>query len=167
MKCTPALFFSLVLLACNQHVEKEEATGTTQSQKDTVASGADPVVFNPDSKLYIWKTTPDYKKIKNKEISAGLLDTDSLIKGLNEQYENIFLEKIKTSGDTIYTVIKNAYYLTDRMGSTGAEVYVADVVFNLTAVPGIKYVNIQLQEGSHMQPGTWSLEDFTKYTEEK
>jgi hypothetical protein len=53
------------------------------------------------------------------------------------------------------------------MGSTGAEVYVADVVLNLTAVPGIKYVDIQLKEGSHMQPGVWSLEDFTKYTEEK
>ena len=53
------------------------------------------------------------------------------------------------------------------MGSTGAEIYLAEVVLNLTAAPGIKYVNILLEEGSHMQPGTWSLGDFKNYTEVK
>ena len=167
MKCTPFLLLGLLLSACNQHVEKEETTSVPQSHNDTIASQANPVILNPDSKLFIWKATPEYKKIKNKEIVTGIVNADTLIKGLNELYENIYLEKIKISGDTIYTVIKNASYLTDQMGSTGAEVYVADVVLNLTTVPGIKYVNIQLKEGSHMQPGVWSLEDFSKYTEEK
>jgi hypothetical protein len=41
--------------------------------------------------------------------------------------------------------------------------YVADVVLNLTEVPGIKYVSIDLKAGSHMEPGTWSKERFAKY----
>ena len=167
MKYTIALLTGLLLLACNQNADKEEATGEEQPQIDTIAAQQTLPVGNADSKLYIWKATADYKKIKNKEIPSGLLNADSLIKGLNAHYENIFLEKIKISGDTIYTFIKNASYLTDQMGSTGAEVYVADVVLNLTAVPGIKFVNIQLQQGSHMQPGVWSLDNFLKYTEEK
>jgi hypothetical protein len=77
--------------------------------------------------------------------------------------EKIVLEKIKISGDTIYTIIKDSKYLTDGIGTTGAEVYLADVVLNLTEVPGIKYVNIDLEEGSHMQPGTWNKENFVKY----
>jgi hypothetical protein len=167
MKCTTILLLALLMLGCNQTAEKEVTTNELPPQKDTMVVQKEGEVFNPDSKLYIWKATPDYKKIKNTDIPAGLLNADSLIKGLNEQYENIFLEKIKISGDTIYTKIKNASYLTDQMGSTGAEVYVADVVLNLTAVPGIKYVNIDLVEGSHMEPGVWSLENFKKYTEVK
>jgi PBP1b-binding outer membrane lipoprotein LpoB len=167
MKCTTILLLALLMLGCNQTAEKEVTTNELPPQTDTMVVQKEVEVFNPDSKLYIWKATPDYKKIKNTDIPAGLLNADSLIKGLNEQYENIFLEKIKISGDTIYTKIKNASYLTDQMGSTGAEIYVADVVLNLTAVPGIKYVNIDLLEGSHMEPGVWSLDNFKKYTEVK
>jgi hypothetical protein len=166
MKCTISLSLALMLLACNQTAEKENIT-ETETQNDTMVNQTNEPVFNPGSKLYIWKATPDYKKIKNNNMPAGILNADSLIKGLNEQYENILLEKVKISGDTIYTTIKNASYLTDQMGSTGAEMYVADVVLNLTAVPGLKYVNIDLQEGSHMEPGVWSLDNFKKYTELK
>jgi hypothetical protein len=77
--------------------------------------------------------------------------------------ENIRLEKIKISGDTIYTQIKDEEQLTEGIGTTGAEMYVADVVLNLTEVPGIKFVSIDLKEGSHMEPGTWSKDNFAKY----
>lgn len=77
--------------------------------------------------------------------------------------EQVLLEKVKISGDTIYTAIKDSEYLGNQMGSTGAEIYVADVVLNLTELPGIKYVNIQMKEGSHVQPGTWSKISFEKY----
>ena len=77
--------------------------------------------------------------------------------------ENIVLEKIKISGDTIYTEVKDSEYLTEAIGTTGAEMYLADVVLNLTEVAGIKFININLKEGSHMQPGTWSKDNFSKY----
>ncbi len=167
MKYNTASLFLLLLAGCTQNKESDKTTVVRESKEDTVAMEQLPHLFNPESKLYIWKATADYKKIRNKTAGPALQNADSLIKGLNELYENIYLEKIKISGDTIYTVIKNATYLAEEMGSTGAEIYVADVVLNLTSLSGIKYVKIDLAEGSHMQPGVWGPSNFTKYIEAK
>lgn len=165
MKYAVAFILLLCLATCNQKADKEDTTGKPQPQLDTVKHLKPATNFNPESKLYIWRATPNYKKIKNTGYMQEILNADSLIKGLNELNENVFLEKISISGDTVYTIIRNSTYLAEQMGSTGAEVYVADLILNLTAVPGIKYVHLQLEEGSHIQPGTWSKDNFKKYTE--
>ncbi len=167
MKYNVVLLIVLFLLGCNQKNESEETTADRESQVDSITIEKQTPLFNPETKLFIWKATPDYKKVRNTAAGPSLQNADTLIKGLNELYENVYLEKIKISGDTIYTKIKDATYLAEQMGSTGAEIYVADVVLNLTSVKGIKYVNIDMEEGSHVQPGVWSLDNFSKYTEAK
>jgi spore germination protein GerM len=163
MKKYSYLLLAFYLMACDSK-QKETDTETGFLQDSVVVEEA-PVVLqiNPDSKLYVWKSSPDYTKTKNPGFSASILNADSLIKGLNELNENVLLEKIKVSRDTIYTEVKDSKYLSESMGSTGAEMYVADVVLNLTEIPGINYVNIQLEEGSHMQPGVFSRDQFKKY----
>jgi hypothetical protein len=150
------IFFS----ACNQQEEKEPAPLPEQPPEATTDSLQ---IVKGEAKLYVWKNDADYTRRKNSEINVASVNADSLIKGLNQMYENVYLQKDKQSNDTLYTFIKDSEFLTNRMGSTGAEVYVADVVMNLTEVPGIKYVHIDLQEGSHMQPGTWSRTNFARY----
>ncbi len=167
MKYNTALLFLLLLAGCAQNNEKEESPRDQVLKEDTLMQDNTNAGDDPDSKLLIWKVTPDYQKIRNASASPLVQNADTLIKGLNQLYENVFLEKIKTSGDTIYTVIKDAAYLTEQMGTTGAEIYLADLVLNLTAVAGIKYVNLDLAEGSHMQPGVWSPDNFKKYKEIK
>ncbi len=148
--------------ACNNNKEeKKEEEEVMVVDSSTTESPV--LLYNPNSKLYIWRATPDYTKRKNIEAAPVIINADSLIKGLNEYYENVFLEKVKQSGDTLYTTIKESNYLTQQMGSTGAEVYVADVILNLTAVPGIKYVHIDMKAGDHAQPGTWSADNFKNY----
>ncbi|RYY71208.1 MAG: hypothetical protein EOO13_03945 [Chitinophagaceae bacterium] len=134
------------------------------AEDSVVVENAVPV-YNPESKLYVWRATADYKKVKNEAAPISTLNTDSLIKGLNEYYENVYIEKVKQGGDTLYTAIKESNYLTQQMGTTGAEVYLADLVLNLTSVPGVKYVNLDIKAGDHMQPGTWSQESFKNYKE--
>ena len=153
------------LMACNTTEKRKELIIETPQSADSVAPKETPPLlqYNPDSKLYVWKSSPDFTKIKNPGYSSAIINADSLLKGLNELNENVLLEKIKISGDTIYTEIKDSHYLAESIGSTGAEIYVADVVFNLTEVKGINYVNIKLVEGSHMQPGVFSKEQFKKY----
>ncbi len=150
-------------MACNTKEKEPENITILEQETDSVVVEETKLSFNPESKLYVWKSSPDYTKTKNPQLSNNMLNADSLIKGLNELNENVLLQKIKISGDTVYTEIKNSQFLTESMGSTGAEMYVADVVLNLTEVPGIKYVNIQLVEGSHMQPGTWAKDNFKKF----
>ena len=166
MKKIAIVLLASVICSCNTKDSKEtaETNGEPETIEDTVAaSSTAPLVFNPESKLYVWKSDYDYTKTKNPSVNPAIINADSLIRGLNELNEKILLEKVNVSGDTIYTRIKDAAQLTEGLGCSGAEMYLADVVLNLTEVPGIKYVNIQLKEGSHMQPGTWSKENFAKY----
>ena len=90
-----------------------------------------------------------------------------LIKGLNQSYPKIQLDKIKISNDTLYTEIKDSYYLGESIGSYGANAYIADAVINLTSIQNIRYVKIDFEDGSHISPGTWSKEEFENYTETK
>jgi hypothetical protein len=46
------------------------------------------------------------------------------------------------------------------MGSTGAICYIAETVFTLTENEAIRFVNIQMNEGSHAIPGTYDRQSF-------
>jgi hypothetical protein len=76
------------MFSCNNKKQEEE----TIVEETPLSDSADmnkPPEFNPDSKLYIWRSTADYKKEKNEMASPVIMNTDSLIKGLNEYYENV------------------------------------------------------------------------------
>ncbi|RYY47405.1 MAG: hypothetical protein EOO06_12525 [Chitinophagaceae bacterium] len=164
MKRLNILLLSILFFSCQDKKEETPASADNPIE-DSIAEENPVPTYNPESKLYVWRTTDDYRKIKNELAGPAIVNADSLIKGLNEYYEKVHIEKVKLSGDTLYTSIKEADYLTQQMGTTGAEMYLADVVLNLTTVPGVKFVNIDLQEGDHMQPGTWSQDNFKKYKE--
>jgi len=149
------------LSACNN--SGKEPAEEPNIEADTAAATTSATVNTGESDLYVWKSSPDYTKEKNPGLRKEIIQEDSLIRGLNRMHENVLLEKVKRSGDTLYTEIKDSEYLSEQMGTTGAEMYLADVILNLTEVPGINYVNIQLKEGSHMQPGTWNKQSFAKY----
>lgn len=160
-------FLVCFVASCATKEEKQETEAIITEPVDTVVSETPVKIYNPNTQLYVWRATPDYEKQKNPVLATPSLPVDSLIKGLNEYYENVFLEKVKQGGDTLYTVIKESEYLTQRMGSTGSEIYMADVVLNLTSVPGIKYVKIDFEEGDHAQPGVWTAANFKSYKEKK
>ena len=164
MKRYSILFLVIALFSCN---DKKNETDITEEEVTVMDStGTDnPGAPDADSKLYIWRSTADYKKIKNEAAPSSIVNTDSLIKGLNQHYENVYLEKLKQNGDTLFTRIKDGEYLSQQMGSTGAKIYLADVVLNLTSVHGIRYVKIEMQEGDHMGPGLWSADNFKNYTQ--
>ncbi|MEX0636451.1 MAG: hypothetical protein WD135_06760 [Ferruginibacter sp.] len=152
-----------VFVSCNENKENAPTSATEMKAMEDETNVDEAGVYNPESKLYIWKADFDYTKVQNPATRPTILNADSLIKGLNELNENVFLQKEKISGDTIYTFIEDSKYLAEQMGSSGAELYVANVVLNLTEVPGVKYVSIKIAEGSHAQPGTWTKQNFVKY----
>ena len=116
--------------------------------------------------LYVWSVDFDNKtKTRNLKFKQEYLNIDSLIKGLNQTYPNIKLDKIKISGDTLFTEIKDSEYLGERIGSDGAFAYIADAVINLTSVKDINFVKIDFDDGSHISPGTWSKKEYSNYKE--
>jgi uncharacterized protein YcfL len=68
----------------------------------------------------------------------------------------------KVSNDTMFVKISNSKYLTQQMGSSGPEVYMAEVTYNLTEIAGINFVAIMFKEGDHARPGIFSRTDFVK-----
>jgi hypothetical protein len=115
--------------------------------------------------LYVWKVDFENKtKTKNPNYKEQYSNIDTIIKGLNSIHPKIQLNKIKVSGDTLYTEIKDSYYLGESIGTYGANAYIADAVINLTSVKNIHYVKIAFEDGSHISPGTWRKDDFNNYS---
>ena len=134
-----------------------DTPATTLGHDTLKSSGAIP---------YVWLVDFDKKtKTKNPKFKQGYLNVDTLINGLNQIHPNIILDKIKISGDTLFTEIKDSEYLGERIGSYGAFAYIADVVINLTSVKNINFVKIDFEDGSHISPGTWSKKEYGNYKE--
>jgi len=71
--------------------------------------------------------------------------------------------KLKNIKDQVVNIeVINAEYLTQRMGSTGAEEFLAVTTFTLTEFDNIKFVNFIFEEGDHAIPGLYSREDILK-----
>ena len=162
MKTIILLAAIAAVVSCNANKEEANKDSSIETTEDSTT--VEPTLeYNPESKLYVWKANFDYTKVQNPALQRAILNTDSLIKGLNERYENVFLQKDRIGGDTLYTFIYDSQYLGNQMGSTGAEVYIADVVLNLAEIPGVKYVAIKMEEGSHAQSGVWTKQNFEQY----
>ncbi|MBP6590417.1 MAG: hypothetical protein KAX45_08425 [Chitinophagaceae bacterium] len=88
------------------------------------------------------------------------LSIDAIKAFLNSRYPNIQLQVLRQSGDTLYVQIPEATYLTQQMGSTGPEMYFGEAVYNLTEIPGIRFINFALAEGDHAGPDTYNRDSF-------
>ena len=112
---------------------------------------------------YYWEATSNDStgNLEMKRIQrTDSISTKSIFAFINNAHPRILLELVKTSNDTIYLKIKDATVLTQQMGSTGAMEYLAAAVYNLTELPGIKYVTLDFEEGDHAAPGTYTRESF-------
>ena len=58
--------------------------------------------------------------------------------------------------------IPHSEMLTERIGSTGAEIYMASATRSLTELKGIKYVNYDFEEGDHATPGVYNRNSIFK-----
>jgi hypothetical protein len=105
-------------------------------------------------------STQRLEMIKKEGLGPDTLTTLSVINFINTGNPVIKLELVKISGDTVYAKIQEAEYLTQRMGSTGPTMYLAAAVYNLTELPGIRFVNFDFEEGDHAQPGTFNRDSF-------
>jgi hypothetical protein len=129
---------------------------------------ADEPIVEEDSPIainYAWQASLNDStgKLEMKKAEAAGLDsisTASIIDYINRSDSSIHLDIVKISNDTVYLKIQDATYLTQRMGSTGSEMYLAGAVYNLTELPGIHYINLDFEEGDHASPGTFSRDSF-------
>jgi len=153
------ILISLLLFSC-----RGGSSDNDDAKADTILVEEN---ISPESKL-IWIT--DYDTLsgefflkQQKIVNADSLTAENVIAIINAASENIKLVLEKLSNDTLYVSIPESQFLTQQMGSAGAEGYLASTTFNLTEIKGINYVNYNFEEGDHLSPGVYSREDFEKY----
>lgn len=139
----PALLF--VIYSCGNNKTETEVITTTE--------------------ISLWDADMDSGLLKMEKRIVPDIDTinvENVISYLNTANPKIKLSFLKSAGDTIFLEIEDASFLTQQMGSTGPEMYLAEVIYNCTELPGIHFVNLDFEEGDHAQPGTYKREDFIK-----
>lgn len=154
MKNIQFLLVGLVLIAackCNNGKDKPTA--------------GDTLLVIPDT-LLVYEVNSEEKTMKRfTEFPDSAFTAPRVINGLNEKYSNVQLQFIKQSNDTLYVSLPDNEFLGERMGSAGASSWFQDAVINLTSVPGVNYVNIDMEKRSHAMPGTFSKANTKEYKE--
>ena len=162
--------FSVCLLffACNSSDDNTEETSTevtneTSVDTVTVNNRSDSALTVTSSPL-IWtvdEQNPESEKmIKPQHVRLDTFSSISLVQLINKNYPDIHLDLLKVSHDTMYVKIPESKKLTQEMGSTGAQNYMASATYTLTEFKNVKYVNFNMKEGDHAGPGVFSREDF-------
>lgn len=139
----------LFFVACNNKADKQA------TEQDTLVTKT---VYSWES--FIDDSTGRLKMNRRDSIGPDSLTSNSVIDFLNKTNPNIQLQLLRQSNDTLYIKIPDAEHLTQRMGSTGPTMYFANAVYNLTEIPGVKFVNFDFAEGDHASPGTYNRESF-------
>ena len=149
-----------VLISCNTK-ESEKKANPTDS---TATADSDTAAVKKDSH-YFWSSNFDNKglvMVRTRPLPDDSLTTTNIIQLMNDIYPEIKVEFNRISNDTIFINIPNSTYLTEQAGSSGPEVYFAELTYNLTELKNINYVDIKFKKGNHASPGTFTRIYFLK-----
>lgn len=83
-----------------------------------------------------------------------------LIEILNLRPSKCKIDYVDITGDTIIIKILDDEYLTEQMGTSGADCFMSETIFTLTESDLIKFVRFEMDYGSHASPGLYSRKDF-------
>lgn len=153
---------AVVIFSCNT---KQTDKKFSDADTTVVTTTTDSNSIKTDAH-YFWSAElgPKNGVIINKlrPVATDSITAPNIIHMLNEVYPEIPLQLDKVSNDTMFVKISNSKYLTQQMGSSGPEVYMADVTYNLTEIAGINVVSIKFKKGDHAQAGIFSRTDFVQ-----
>ena len=116
---------------------------------------------------YYWNTEFDTNTNREYLIRGILIDSiskslDELIGILNKRPTKCKIEYFETKGDTLEIKILNDEYLSEQMGTLGADCYMAETVFTLTESDRVQFVKFDMDYGSHANPGLYSRKDYER-----
>lgn len=148
-----------LMISCNTKESKEKT-----ADKDAVITTAegDTAAVIKDSH-YFWASDFDKKGMvmtKVRPLPDDSLTTTAIIQLMNDQYPEIQVKFDKVSNDTVFVNIPDSKYLTQQTGSSGPEIYFAELTYNLTEIKNLNYVAVKFKKGDHASPGIFTRTDF-------
>jgi len=141
----------------------------------------DLTVLNRDHTWYVEDGTADGKDllVRGSKLKSLKGDINKMIIALNKatfdaeassaQAEGVPLEPPKLRLQNVaegiaHVEIISAEYLTQRMGTSGAQNYLAAATYSLTETTGVRGVDFIFPAGEHAMPGVYTRESFKDYT---
>tara|TARA_R110000850_G_C9996309_1_gene468297 strand:- start:21859 stop:22365 length:507 start_codon:yes stop_codon:yes gene_type:complete len=106
--------------------------------------------------------------VKVREVDTEAITAQHLIDIMNFQYEEkVYLKYHKLSGDTLYVTIDESTFLTQQMGTMGADAYLSVATYTLTELDYVNTVHFDFKEGDHAIPGMYSRQYYIDRNKER
>jgi hypothetical protein len=159
-----AFIFSAIF-SCNSNDTHNEEVQQEITHDTLSATASSDSAHTISSRPMIWTVDQENtgtEKLKKPEEKLDTFSSAHLIQLINNNFLDVQIELVKISNDTMYVKIPDSKKLTQEMGSTGAENYMASVTYTLTELKNIKFVNFAMKEGDHAGPGIFSRNDFKR-----
>lgn len=107
--------------------------------------------------------TARFSIVENPEAGTSSLSSEKLVTALKNKYPEISLHVGDRRNDTLDVYIDDAAYLTQSIGTAGANAYMAEATFAFTALDSIQTVNFIFEAGDHASPGAYQRSDFDDF----
>lgn len=163
MKLQPSVYrFSIILMlifaiACKDSNKETEDVDTEDTTQTPVYSKS--AIDEADPTVWIYDYDKDIPK-KNREIKELDSSPQEWIDFINSQNKEVALSYVKQTGDTLFVAIKESTFLTQQMGSAGADAYMSVATYTLTEPENVNYVHFDFIEGDHARPGIYSRQYY-------
>ncbi len=150
----------MLFLACNN--PNQNTSDRKSEQKNESYSNTDSLPVD-DSPIWSYDYNAD-TLIRLDSNRSNTLTATEAINIINKTYQGkVTLTLVRQGADTIKVKIEHSEVLTQQMGSTGAQAYIALATFTLTEQTGVNYVTFDFKEGDHASPGTYSRHSFSNH----
>lgn len=155
----------LTLLGCHTnstHPRQKEEVPVADTVYDSSGSAGGETLLQVQNQQLLWQVrdSPTLKLQEPAKTGLDTMTTTQVIDLINANEDSVILEYVKTSHDTIFVHIPYAEHLTEDLGSTGAQIYMASMTYSLTSLKGIHYVDYDFVEGDHAAPGVYDRSYF-------
>lgn len=160
-------FLIVCISACNNVADENETLETTAFDS-TQSFSLDTLEYQGFYNKLEWMV--DYDSVQHKDVlikkNTNITDTltpQRLIAVTNVVWENVQLQLEKIAHDTIFVSIPDSDYLTQSMGTSGLENYMASTTYSLTELRGIRFVNYRFGGNENTGPITVSRDDYKRF----
>lgn len=158
---------ALVLLNGCMTDQSENTTNDTITEETITPSDSAQIIENPLQPLpYVVNyddATGRLEIEENPVADTTSLNSDQLVLALKNKYPEINLRIGDRKQDTLDIHIDDATYLTQSIGSAGAEAFLIEATYGFTAIDSIKVVNFVFKPGDHAMPGPYDRKYFKDF----
>lgn len=100
---------------------------------------------------------------KNPAAETVVYTSEAVANALNHKYAEIQLRVGERRNDTLDLHIDSSFYLTQSIGSAGANNYLAEATFAFTTIDSVNVVNFKFEPGDHAMPGPYTRRFFDDF----